>query len=58
MGDSEPSLMRYRPPEAQHDLGLWLLYHRDLRRIKRVRLFREHMLREVAHVIPLLEGHL
>jgi len=56
MGDSEPSLTRFRPPEAQHELGLWLLYHRDLKRVKRVRLFREHFVREVAKVMPLLDG--
>ena len=56
MGDSDPSLARFCPPERQHDLGLWLLYHRDLRRTKRVRMFREHMLDEVAKAAPLFEG--
>jgi DNA-binding transcriptional LysR family regulator len=56
MGDSEPSLMRYRAPEEQHELGLWLVYHRDLRRVKRVRLFRKHIVREVANVMPRLDG--
>ena len=56
MGDSEPSLARYRPPEKQHELGLWLLYHRDLRRTKCVRLFRDHMLSEVVKAAPLFEG--
>jgi len=56
MGDSEPSLVRFCPPERQHDLGLWLLYHRDLRRTKRVKLFREHMLQGVADVAALFEG--
>ena len=58
MGDSEPSLVRFRPPEPQHDLGLWLVYHRDLRRIKRVRLFREHMQREISDLCALFEGRL
>jgi molybdate transport repressor ModE-like protein len=58
MGDSEPSLTRFRPPDAKHDLGLWLVYHRDLRRTKRVRLFREHMQNEIAKLRPLFEGHL
>ena len=56
MGDSDPSLVRFCPPERQHDLGLWLLCHRDLRRTQRVRLFREHMLRGVADVAALFEG--
>jgi len=56
MGDSMPSLARFCPPEQQHDLGLWLLYHRDLRRTKRVKLFRDHMLGEVAKAAPMFEG--
>lgn len=57
MGDSEPGLTRFREPEPQHDLGLWQVYHRDLRRTKRVRLFREHVQREIAEVRALFEGH-
>ena len=56
MGDSDPSLVRFCPPERKHDLGLWLLCHRDLRRTQRVRLFREHMLLGVAEVADLFEG--
>ncbi len=56
MGDQEPALMRYRAPDPRHDLGLWLVYHRDLRRIKRVRLFREHMQREITAVSDLFGG--
>jgi len=58
MGDSEPSLKRYRQPERHHDLGLWLVYHRDLRRTKRVRLFREHMQREIDNLHALFEGQI
>ncbi len=58
MGDSEPSLTRFRAPEPAHDLGLWLVYHRDLRRTKRVRLFREFMQREISDLRALFEGHL
>jgi DNA-binding transcriptional LysR family regulator len=58
LGDSDPELMRFRPPAIQHNLGLWLLYHRDLRNTKRVTLFREHMQREIKTVSPLLEGRL
>lgn len=56
MGDSEPDLMRFSDPEKQHDLGLWLLYHRDLKRNKRVTLFREHMLSKITSVARLFEG--
>ncbi|MBL1404340.1 MAG: LysR family transcriptional regulator [Rhizobiales bacterium] len=56
MGDREPSLERYQSPKKQHNLGLWLVYHGDLRRTKRVRLFREFIQREIQGLVPLLEG--
>jgi molybdate transport repressor ModE-like protein len=56
LGDSDPDLARFYQPEKQHDLGLWLLYHRDLRNIKRVTLFREHMQREIKQATALFEG--
>ena len=56
LGDSDPALVRFREPEKQHDLGLWLLYHRDLRNNKRVALFREHMQREIKKSAALFEG--
>ncbi len=56
MGDGEPDLARAREPEAKHDLGLWLVYHPDLRRTKRVRLFREHMLHEIGAMTDVFEG--
>jgi len=56
MGDSDERLERYRPPDRVHDLGLWLVYHSDLRRSKRVRLFRDHMVSRIAELRPLFEG--
>ncbi|MCF6327619.1 MAG: LysR family transcriptional regulator [Devosiaceae bacterium] len=56
LGDSDPGLARFHEPEKQHELGLWLLYHRDLRNIKRVALFREHMQREIKQAAALFEG--
>lgn len=56
LGDSDPDLVRFREPEVKHNLGLWLLYHRDLRNTKRVLLFREHMQREIRNLAPLFEG--
>ncbi|MFC3285931.1 LysR family transcriptional regulator [Litchfieldella rifensis] len=56
MGDGEESLQRYRPPDAAHDLGLWLLYHADLKQNKRVQLFRAHMIREIGNLRALFEG--
>lgn len=57
MGDGEESLQRYRPPEVAHDLGLWLLYHSDLKQNKRVQLFRAHMVREIGSLRALFEGN-
>jgi DNA-binding transcriptional LysR family regulator len=56
MGDGEKELQRYRPPDAAHDLGLWLLYHADLKQNKRVQLFRSHMIREIADLRASFEG--
>ena len=56
MGDRDSRLERYRPPDPAHDLGLWLLYHPDLRRIKRVVAFRQHMIEKVGEQIDLFEG--
>lgn len=56
MGDGEESLQRYRPPDAAHDLGLWLLYSADLKQNKRVQLFRAHMIREIGNLRALFEG--
>ena len=56
LGDSDPALTRFRAPERKHDLGLWCLYHRDLRDTKRVSLFRAHLSKEIARIAPLFEG--
>jgi molybdate transport repressor ModE-like protein len=56
LGDSDADLVRFREPEKQHELGLWLLYHRDLRNTKRVTLFRKHMQREIKQAASLFEG--
>ncbi len=56
LGDTDPALVRFHEPETKHELGLWLLYHRDLRNIKRVALFREHMQREIRATAALFEG--
>ncbi len=48
LGDQDPALERFVPPDPQHNLGLWLLYHPDLRHNARVRAFREHMAEELA----------
>jgi DNA-binding transcriptional LysR family regulator len=56
LADSDPALARFHEPEKKHELGLWLLYHRDLRNTKRVALFREHMQREIKKSVALFEG--
>lgn len=56
LGDSDPALTRFREPESQHNLGLWFLYHRDLRNTKRVKLFREHMQKEIKSLAGRFEG--
>jgi DNA-binding transcriptional LysR family regulator len=58
MGDSAGELERFRQPDPVHDLGLWLLYHPDLRRTKRVRVFREHMAARIRDQSALFEGRL
>jgi DNA-binding transcriptional LysR family regulator len=58
MGDSEGGLERYHAPRPVHDLGLWLLYHPDLRRTKRVTAFRQHMIEKVGEQADLFEGRL
>jgi len=56
MGDADERLQRYCPPDRTHDLGLWLVYHPDLRRSRRVRLFRDHMVAQIGGQRPLFEG--
>lgn len=58
LGDLDPDLVRFREPERQHDVGLWFLYHRDLRATKRISLFRDHMQREIATAASIFEGRI
>ena len=48
LGDSDPELERFAPPDPQLNLGLWLLFHPDLRHNARVLAFREHMAGELV----------
>lgn len=56
LADPDPNLTRYQAPLPRHDLGLWLLYHRDLKNTRRVQVFREHMQREIKPLVGLFEG--
>ena len=56
LANSDPELTRFHEPKKQEELGLWLLYHRDMRKTKRVDLFRAHMQREIKQATALFKG--
>lgn len=58
LGDSDQTLERYCEPDPQHDLGLWILMHPDLKRTARVLAFREHMIQSIQDKKDLFEGNL
>lgn len=56
MGDSDPQLERYSDPDPEHNLGLWILLHPDLKRTARVLAFRDHMIKSIDQKRELFEG--
>ncbi|MCP4075888.1 MAG: LysR family transcriptional regulator [Gammaproteobacteria bacterium] len=56
MGDADPLLERYCDPDPEHDLGLWILLHPDLKRTARVLEFRKHMIYSINNKKDLFEG--
>lgn len=58
MGDADPALRRYSDPDPQHDLGLWILLHPDLKRTARVLAFRDFMIRHIQEQRDLFEGRM
>jgi hypothetical protein len=48
--------MRYRDPDPNHNLGLWLLLHPDLKRSARVLAFRNYMIDSVGEIEAVFEG--
>ena len=56
MGDREPALERVTDPDPQHDLGLWVLFHPDLKRTRRVLAFREYLASSILQQQELFEG--
>lgn len=56
MGDRDPLLERLQAPDPQHELGLWILFHPDLKHTRRVLAFREYLSRAVAAKRELFEG--
>lgn len=58
LGDPVPELGRYCEPDTQHDLGLWLFIHPDMRRVAKVLAFREFMITQIQQQKALFEGTL
>ncbi len=56
MGDADPLLVRQREPDPQHDLGLWVLLHADLKRTARVLAFRDHLMQSIDAMRDRFEG--
>jgi len=58
LGDADPLLERYCEPDSQHDLGLWILLHPDLKRTARVLAFRDYIIESIQVRLDLFEGRL
>lgn len=56
MGDADRALARYRDPDPEWNLGLWLLLHPDLKRTARVLAFRDHMVDAIEAQSDLFAG--
>lgn len=56
MGDSNPRLERYCNPDPELNLGLWLLFHPDLKRTARVLAFKDYMIDKIATQKDLFSG--
>jgi DNA-binding transcriptional LysR family regulator len=56
MGDAEPALVQIFPPLRENASELWLLTHRDLRRIARIRAFMDFMAKAITRDRGLFEG--
>lgn len=56
MADPDPLLERYADPMPEMDMGLWFLFHSDLKRTERIHVFRDHLISELEPVRSLLEG--
>lgn len=56
MADPDPALDRYADPLPEMDVGLWFLFHQDLKRTERIRVFRDFVVREMEPIRDLLGG--
>ncbi len=57
MGDTEPALARYCEPDPGFNLGLWLLFHPDLKHTARVLAFHRFMIEAIEQQRGLFEGN-
>ncbi|HEU5339004.1 MAG TPA: LysR family transcriptional regulator [Sulfuricaulis sp.] len=57
MADPDPLLERYTDPIPEMDMGLWFLFHSDLKRTERIHVFRDFLIKEIEGVRDLLEGN-
>ncbi|HXU81623.1 MAG TPA: LysR family transcriptional regulator [Polyangia bacterium] len=55
MGDAMPALERVLPAEV-HSEDVWLVMHRDLRQVARIRVVADFFTREIARLAPRLTG--
>jgi DNA-binding transcriptional LysR family regulator len=58
LGDAAGDLRRVLPPQGELATDLWLLVHRDLRHVARVRAFLDHADRELRRLHPLFDGQM
>lgn len=56
IGDENPELERYCEPNPSHNLGLWILFHPDLKGTARILAFRDHMSESVNEIRQSFEG--
>jgi DNA-binding transcriptional LysR family regulator len=56
MADPDPLLERYIDPMPEMNMGLWFLFHSDLKRTERIHVFRDFLGSEIESVRNLLEG--
>ena len=57
MGDADPLLKRYSDPDSKHNLGLWVLFHADLKHTAQVLAFRKHISKTINDKKELFEGN-
>jgi len=56
MGDRDPDLIRIPPFTDEPKYDLWLLYHPDLRKSKKIQVFVQFLYQQFKELKPLIEG--